>query len=324
MRYYSFVITNATTGQVITTQSSASKDATYTSFVNNKTLPGALNVEIDITQAPFHNPGAGSWVRVWGVSLQEIAQAANLNGANIQVYGGMQAGYPLAKPQQAGLLITGSIYQAFGNWIETAQTLDLILTVPLGSASSPMNVSFNWKKGTPMARALSNTLSAAFPGFKQNINISPKLVLGYDQPGQYHSLEELSIYANGISKQILGSDYTGVTISVAGNTINVWDGTSPTAPKQIEFTNLIGQPTWIKFGTIQAAMVMRADLNVGDYIKLPQGILTTTAAPSFSQFRDKSTFQGTFLVNTVHHYGNYRQNSADAWTTIVECAAVPA
>src|ERR1700733_6962067 len=75
------------------------------------TDPGALNVEMDINQAPANEPQGAAYVRVWGIPLATIAQSSNFNGKSIAVYGGMSSGLPLANPAQQGLLVQGLIQQ---------------------------------------------------------------------------------------------------------------------------------------------------------------------------------------------------------------------
>src|SRR5579875_2215617 len=146
MRYYSIIISDPATGQVLVPDPVTRKftrvepgplAATYTSLAGNPalgvTLPGALNIELDVPVSPMSTPLAGSYLRVWGISLQEIAQWNDLQGKAIDVYAGMQKGLPLAKPQQAGLIFHGKIFQAFGNWQGTNQTLDLIINPDLGT-----------------------------------------------------------------------------------------------------------------------------------------------------------------------------------------------
>lgn len=118
MRFYDIQISDPASGTQL---------ARFTSydFVNQATIPGALNIELDIPVAPYFVPDVSAYVSVWGIGLQNIAQARDFNNLAIKVYGGMKKGLPLAKPQQAGLLIAGEIQQAYGNWIGTEQTLDL-------------------------------------------------------------------------------------------------------------------------------------------------------------------------------------------------------
>ena len=332
MRFYNLVLTDPDSGQVWTPNSTTgalskgSGPSTFTSFVHGQTIPGALNVEFDLPVTPWHTPQGGSIIRVWGVGLQMIGQAANLNGSNFQLYAGMQKGLPLANPAQAGLIAQGSVYQAFGNWQGPNQTLDLICN-PSGIA--PTNgISWQWSPGQTLATALQVTLTQAFPTYKQNINISSSLQPpnGAVQSGSYDTLDAFAQYLNELTQdlgaQVTGNpDYSGVQIAIDGMTIQVYDDTAPQKTVQLDFQDLIGQPTWIGPATITFKTVLRADINVGDQIKFPTGVVlpyaltSSAAAAPGAPARAKSVFQGTFVVNEVHHYANFRQPDADSWNT---------
>jgi hypothetical protein len=330
-RYYSIVITSQS-GTVITPPGAAGgSQATYTSYVNGAVQPNALDMEMDVSVASFDTPAGqgdtGSIVRIWGISLQEITQAFNLNNNLISVYGGFQKGLPLANPSQAGLLFSGWIQQAYGNWIDTDMTLDLVIfagTGPngnqnTGTRAKPANLVLNWQKGQNLSQALQQTLSTAFPGKQLQINISPNLVSqSAGQFGTYATLGEFSSAIQQTSRTIINqSGYPGVKIVFDQNTITVSDGTKKTTPKQIVFQDLIGQPTWMGPRQVQLKCPMRADIKVLDQVTLPQAQATTTPQ-SFSNFRNNSGFTGTWQVNSLRHIGKFRQPTADAWVTVID------
>lgn len=308
--------------------------ATYTSFVNNTTLPGAWDVMLDIPTIGQATPAGEALLRVWGISLQEIAQANDLVGKNVAIYGGMQRGLPLAKPAQSGLLAQGFIFQAYGNWIDTEQTLDLVVmpgtspasgTGGTGTIDAPKNIVLNWKAGTTLASALQTTLQTAFPNYAATINIDSAIVRPNDEVGFFPTLQQLAQFAKQTSLDILKKKtYAGVTIlMMPNNTISVFDGSSApaaAAAKQIAFDDLIGQPTWIESPNIQIKTVMRADISVGDQIKMPPTITRDTQQAVSSLVNQRTSFQGTFTVINERHVGTYRQPSADAWVTVFEAA----
>ncbi len=308
MRYYNIVLSQPNGGAQV---------LAFTSFAGGKTLPGALNVEIDIFSAPYARPVGGSFVRIWGIPLAYISQAKNLTGLDCTVYAGMQKGLPLANPAQAGIIAQGQVYQPFGNWVGTDMTLDLLLQPYVGTLAKPANLSISWAKGTSLSQAIQRSLQTAYPGFKLNINISPKLVLAYDEHGFYSGLAELSQWIQQKSQDIVGGTYPGVSISINQKTINVYDGTSQKTPKAILFQDLVGQPTWIDAPQIQFKTVMRADIPLGGYVTLPKTLATTTPGSAIgTPARNSASFQGSFLVTLVRHVGNFRQPTGDAWVSI--------
>lgn len=316
MRYYDIKITKAGGGQPIT----------YTSFVNGQTNLNALNVVLDIPVIGQATPMGAAYVQIWGIPLSDISQANNLKNATIEIRGGMQKGLPLANPAQAGLLVKGFIQQAYGNWINTDQTLDLIILPGPGPATAtaqpaPKNIVLNWTAGTPLGTALTSTLQTAFPGLKQNINISPNLVLAHDEPGFYGNLNQLAAYVKRISQSIIGGTYPGADMLIQQDQIVVYDGTPAASgakqPTKIAYQDLIGQPTWIEAPAIQYKCVMRADMQVGDECTLPPTVVTNTQQAASSLVNQSANFQGTFQVSQLRHIGNFRQPDAASWVSVI-------
>lgn len=347
MRYYSIEIRDPTSGQLIRPAyfEAIALPASYASFVNNTNLPNALNIELDIPVSTYANPRQGAWLRVWGISIPEISQSVDLNGMDILLYGGMQKGLPLAKPAQSGLLMQGTIFQAFGNWVGVDQTLDFTLLPSTGRLDQPINLTIKWEGGQPMSGAIRTALQAAFKSakFTIDVRISDQLKLpGNTQPGFYPTLNTFAtaIFRLSQSPQFAGikpkggGAYAGVQVVVRGNTILVFDGTVDYGkatfenPIQIDFEDLIGQPTWIGPNSMNFKTVMRADIQVGDYIRMPTNIvspfaiLTPGAAFPNVPARNKSIFQGVFSVLEVHHFGNFRQPDARSWVTAFDATAI--
>jgi hypothetical protein len=336
MRYYSITIQDPKTGQVVTPPGFTGLlgGATYTSYINGQTLPGAWNVELDIPVIDAATSQGFGLIRVWGISLQEIGQANNLNGKNIKIYGGMQKGLPLANPAQAGLLVSGTIFQAFGNWVGVDMTLDLVIMPgPAGTASNPggigtlkapKNIVLNWKAGTPLGQALQNALQTAYPGANVSVNINSSIVSPGDQIGYYPTLEQLAQYVRQASKDIVKTaNYAGVSIVPLPNGgFSAFDGSAAPSgtPKMIAFQDLIGQPTWLEAPNISIKTMMRADLSVGQQITLPPTLTINTQAAASSLVNQKAAFQGGFTIISLRHVGNFRQSTADAWVTVIEGA----
>ena len=331
MRFYDLRIYDRATGRAwsVAADGSFKSGNTPTSFTSldaqGRFNPGALNVELDVPVIPFDTPQGKGMMRIWGVPLRALGQAANLNGTSFTLRAGMSAGLPLAKPQQAGLIVKGQIFQAFGNWQGTTQTLDLVL-YPSVSADQ-LDLSFHWRAGTPLSVALAATFTQAFPGFSQSIAISPNLTLPSDEAGHYTTLPQFAKYINRITRVIgqraFGENYPGVRLATSGMTVMAFDGLGvPRAPvTALAFEDLIGQPTWIGANKIQFKTVMRADIAIGGDISFPPGVVSpyalTTAAAAYPNVpaRSKTIFQGNFIVVEVHHWGNFRQADADSWVT---------
>ena len=326
MRYYNLVVSDPTSGLVWKPTSNglgfvkSAGGSTFTSFVNGQTVPGALTIEFDIPVVPFHTPQGQASIRIWGIGLGMISQAANLNGAKFSLSAGMQKGLPLANPAQAGVVVSGIVFQAYGNWQGVNQTLDLICYPGVDQ-----DVTFNWPKGTSLNAAIQGALSAAFPEYQLTVKIADSLKLSYDSKGHYDSLLQFAAFIQELTQKIgtplFGAQYPGVQITFTGNAFSVFDNSTAPPPIQLAFQDLIGQPTWMNAATVSFKTVMRSDIAVGNQIQFPQGIknpyaLTTQAAavPN-APASSKTAFQGTFRVNEVHHFANSRQPDADSWNS---------
>lgn len=320
------------------TQSTAGGNAQLVGQVN----PNALNVEFDLPVTPMHEPQGGAWIRVWGIGLRALGQAANLNSVDgkfktFVLKGGMSKGLPLANPDQAGIIAQGNVFQAFGNWSGTNQTLDLILQASVPDPPSDgSGIKWEWKKGQAVGDAISQTLSQALPDYTANVNVSQNLLAPNDQPGWYPNLSSwaaaVNEYTLSLGQQIFGKDYKGVQVAVSAKTVKVSDGHGPAKPEPImlDFQDLIGQPTWISSTEVTWQAVMRSKIDIQDQVKFPSGIVSPYALTSpdaavpNTPASSRIAFQGAFVVNEIHHYANFRQADASAWNTTFKAFVVPA
>ena len=317
----------------------------YSSLRNGVFNPGNLMIEFDILKFGESTPQGQSHLTIWGISPQDMQQARqDMFGMEIEIYLGMSKGLPLAnagqvKPGKSGLVLKGTIWQVYGNWQGTELRLDMIITTgPVSKTDprplAPINLTLPWNKGKKLSVALTQCFQT-LGGYKYNINVSNRLVNSYNSPMFCGSLTELATKLNSLSRNIISdSNYSGVEIAmVNGNEIRVFDNDfdnhpdsrdKSTAsnrrknPTQLEFTDLIGQPTWIQFQTISVPCMMRSDIQVGDYIRMPEKSRPVIQASSYSQFRNDSAFSGDFMVKSVRFIGNSRQPDADSWVTIIE------
>jgi hypothetical protein len=212
--------------------------------------------------------------------------------------------------------------------------------------TAPVNIQFHWTQGETLTQAVQNTLLAAYPGAALFIAISSGIVAYVSMDGYYQTLQQFAAAISNISIRYMNSTtYQGVRFWQRGNAIFMDDSTNATTvsagqtatattpanasaasagngtkanPFQIQFTDLVGQPVWINIATIQFTTVMRADINVRNYILMPKNAqaLTTSTASSQSALRNNTVFQGAFLVTSVRIVGNFRNPSAESWLTV--------
>lgn len=341
MRFYELTLTDPKSGEVW--QPSPTGDGlvktrpgsgpSFSTHDNGILIPGALILELDVPNLPFNQPAGSAFLRLWGIGLPSLGQAADLNGQNIRLLAGMKSGLPLANPNQAGLILQGTIFQSYGLWQGMNQTLELICYPP--AADDDQALTFDWPKGTSLSSALLVTFRQAFSKYRMTFNVEgvSDLVQNFDEKGgRYTRLTQFGQWlqqrTEKIGSAIYGSNYSGVVLTIVGNTLYAFDNVRKSPVKQLEFQDFVAQPTWIDSATINFKMVMRGDLSVGSRVKFPsQGFLapyiltTTNAAVPNAPSRSKTVFQGVFTIIRARHFGNSRQPDADSWVTSFD--AVP-
>lgn len=292
----------------------------FTNWLGDRADLGAQTVEFVIPVAAFNATAGQATARIWGISKQQISQSSDFNGASIKIFGGMKPGLPLATKVagQSGLLLSGNIFQAFGNWMGINQTLDFVITGDGGATiADPASLSFTWPQGTKMADMIATVLRQAYPQFTVDINIRSNLVLTQDEHGVYQTIQQFSTYVNNLSRNIIPGRYPGVGITLKDGVLKVFDDMASTSASvtTIDVVELIGQPTWLNPATIQFNTVLRADLSLTSMIKFGQDLsgFALTTPQSGSNVRVKNAFNGTWTISLVRHIGNSRAPDAQSW-----------
>ena len=128
-------------------------------------MPGALNVELDVISQPYAAFQGNIHLKVWGVGLPELSQASNLAGYSVEVSAGMVAPYNLNVAAKAGTIVSGQVFQCYGNWEGVNQSLDLIIVNSGIQPDQDADIPFSWPSGTPITDAITASLEAAFHGY---------------------------------------------------------------------------------------------------------------------------------------------------------------
>ncbi|WP_430229731.1 hypothetical protein [Paraburkholderia tropica] len=319
MRYYEITLTP--TG-------ASSPTRTWTSHPNGIFDPDYLEVEFDCQVANFATSPQIFTVTIYGVALQDLSQARQFTGMQFAMKGGMKAGLPLANPAQAGLLVAGQVFQAYGNWEGTDMRLDLVIAPSTYTINNPGNIVLNWQAGQTISQALQQTLSIAYPNVPVTANLSGQIVQDFNEVHFCSTLQELCQCIQGITQgYFLGPTYSGVNLTYQNGQFTIWDSTYAPTPIQIAFTDFVGQPTWIDVNTMVCKLVLRADIQLGSVIKMPQGLqnqpgmITSTQQSYPSSNNYQTAFQGTFNVSEIRHIGSSRSPDGASWITVVKCIA---
>lgn len=324
MRFYSLTLTDNSGKQV-------RQWTSHPNGVNAAPDPGALNIEFDVMVSTFGTPidPGGSIVTLEGVALADLYQPQQFVGLNFVLQGGMGIGLPLANPAQAGVLMSGIVAQAFGNWVEDEMTLDFVVTgtTKVYSLEGPGNFTPNIPANTEIKHGIAQVLTQNYPGVKQIFNLQSGLVFSNVEAHVCSTLRQFSGYIQGLTKGFGGkATYPGVSIASQGGQFLIFDGTTNTTSVQIAFNDLVGQPTWIDANTMQIQTVMRGDIQISNNATLPTGLQDApgiaTTIPLITQSKYSSTFQGAFNVFQIRHVGNFRSPSGLDWVSIYNCSLI--
>jgi len=307
----------------------------FSSQSNGKDNYSCLQADLDIYQTSFHNYSSNGYIRFMGVDLKQLQQKANINpqitpnGSRINLCGikveiGMSKGLPYANPKQQGTVANGGILQSFGNWQGNQISLDIVFA-PIGVDQNAINnISFSIAQDQELTEAVKTALRDAYPDAKIGGSFKSGLKYTEKTQAQHYNLYTLSVAVNRISKQIDKSpEYTGAMITATNSGFFLTDSkVTPIATKKIVFTDVIGNLTWLGINTISAKVIMRGDLNVGDYISFQDSIPVANVINNQSQYRNRISFNGTFFVTKIHHVGSSRNHDGNSWATVIE-AIIP-
>lgn len=312
---------------------------TWTSAPGGIPDPSALLVEFDCITGPLRSPVLpGSRITVHGISLKYLDQAQNFapvltsqTGQQSQFWslrldaGFIAPGLPLEDTAHTGTIIEANVIESYGNWIGT----DMSLTFVVGPFNPHGNFTMSWRKGTPLADALHTTLDPVFGAGNVKVTLASTYVSAWDKLPSHETLTGLARWLYADTKDQPGGP---VTVNWSRGQVAVTDRASSTASPvvhQVQWTELMGQPTWVASNTLSVQLVMRGDLVVNDYIELPQSInghaasgqpsLVTVSVDNTAAIKYQSTFGGRYQITQLRYLGNSRSTDSTGWSVVVQC-----
>ena len=339
MRFYNLttVTTNGSNGLLSTPSGNLPGTGTagvarsWTSFPRGTYDGQSQDIVFDLQIVPQNTPSGATVISIHGVNLEDLFGAQNFRGSSLSLVAGMQGGLPLSTAQPPpGLLINATVLGAFGNWQGTEQTLDLLINPSTYSQDNPGNIVFNWEPGQSFSDAITQTLTTAYPNSKVSVYINPALTTDQQILHMSRTATAHAHFIHGLTyaKSTIGPKYPGVKLYFNGSQIIVTDYSKSTGKTvELKFTDLVGQPTWLEPPTLTINTILRADIQVGTYIKLPEGDIPgpgsvlTMPTIAGTQFANKLNFSGTFIVTGLRSAGQFRGTDADDWITVIQ--AVP-
>jgi hypothetical protein len=105
----------------------------------------------------------------------------------------------------------------------------------------------------------------------------------------------------------------------------VWDQSKPLGNEDINYLELVGQPTWLTAVTISVKIVLRGGLKPGLSITLPQTLVGFSGADAMlpagaPDQRTHVSLPGTYVITKILHIGDFRNPDGASWTTNIEAA----
>ncbi|EKM5742883.1 hypothetical protein PU345_002160 [Enterobacter kobei] len=314
------------------------------SHQQERPLAGALDIEFDIQTL-----GAGliaaqsSTLVIRGLPMSVMKQSVNLSQCVCTLNAGFGSiGLPLATSQSVhyGMVLEGQIYTPYANWQGANQSLNLGLInyAPMLKMTGTLRLS--GQRGEKLGDMILRNMKEAYPGRRIVMSIADNLILPENvQSAEYDNMGAYSMAIGSLSRGIMNdSKYPGIQIYMQKDFIAVSDLMYPLAgvTHNIALEELIGQPSWEGFNSISVKVPLRADINVGDGLRLasytdctiysPYGgfgtILTSNGGAAMVARMQDTTFTGNFIVSGIRHVGAFRNPSADAWVSIITIVAV--
>jgi hypothetical protein len=336
MRYYRIELTDAS-GKPITDANGMKIFPLYSlAEKGERQISAPLQVSFDINTLGMDLPAQGAMLVIYGLPLSMLRQAVNLQNSIVTIYAGFSKGLPLANPAQQGMILTGRVWSAYGNWEGVNQTLNLVIN-PMeytDNDGKPLNINMSGKKGERLSEVISRTLTETYPNKKITVNIHQNLVLQEDWQAPFRTLNQMAMALKNITIGMNGGlRYSGVVIVVQKSEINIFDNYATAKPIQFFAQDIIGQPTWVggndNFAKISVKTPMRSDVNVGDWITLPAdmingplSILSVGSQMSILTETQRLSFTGIYVVLGIRHVGDFYNNSGESWVTVFEMVAI--
>ena len=139
--------------------------------------------------------------------------------------------------------------------------------------------------------------------------------------------QAITSVGGAVSKLAGGSNannYKGINIYAVKDKIILHDGTKSAGNVNLDFDDLIGQPTWVSPGMINFMTPMRADIYPPLTVTLPNDTLQFVNPSPDNTYNGKdqsrylarslaTTFQGAFQVLTVQVIGDSRHPAGELW-----------
>lgn len=306
-----------------------------------------LNLDFDIQYRGVDVVRASTKVVIRGLPLQYMKQGSNFKDCIIRLTAGFEPGLPIAKKlaPYTGRILLGRVVNSWSDWQGDDQKLNLIVdsTPRLTTSLHEEPFLMVGKKGEKLSAVIKRCFEQAF-GINREIVvvISDKYVLPEDMQAA-GTLRHIATTLREISREWAGIDEntedgremiqvldTPEKIAVFDESIDTYQAEDEARIKNLQLSEIIGQPYMIGLTRIGFKTSLRADLRPGDHVFIPESLFDGAIGFSGSarvQPNDyqKSLISGGFNIVTVNHIGGFNDPDGNsAWVTLFEAIAGPA
>ena len=214
-----------------------------------------------------------------------------------------------------------------------------------GGPDSPLKMIHDMKPGETLDSAMQKAMAAAFPNSKLVNLMKDGMKLDYHDAGFYQTIGQHLGYIKSLSKDLAKTvKYPGVSAYAVKNSILLADDTKAFGRVELEFIDLIGQPTWGGKDDDGKMLVnfmtpMRSDIYPSIDVIMPNDTLqfVTPTAGMYSRTtsgglsgpfprhvtgdRERITFNGPIRIKRVMIVGDSRNPQGEAWA--LSCTGIP-
>lgn len=260
----------------------------------------------------------GAIISVYNLPQSFYQNQSQLVDKRIQLYAGFSPTSQLLrrleiKPVLNTLLLSGYISNTIGDYPNNK--IDLIISsTPIKTQDKTKGVLFDLKKGESVKQKIKSALKSLYPLSQVNIG-------GIESVAVENMIKTL--YSNSDLNDIAAT--YGILIYTDFQGFYIADRNpkgSEFPPIEISQNEIVGNPTYADFSTINLTLLMRGDLKLGTLISIPTAIFATVSPnQNYIVNAPRSFISGKFLITKIWHIGDSANENPQSWVTNIQ--AVP-
>lgn len=291
---------------------------TYTLKIDGKTISELSSKNLDALRIAFDlrtyttSDLQGAMLSLYNLPQSFYQNQSQLIDKRIELYAGFAQDSQLLKrleikPVMNTLLVSGYISNTIGDYAN-AKIDFIISSSPVKTRDKTKGVLFELKKGDSVKQKIKQTLSKLYTMSQINIG-GLECVAVENQTKTIYSSLDLNEIATAYNC-VIYTDFQGFFIG----DLNPKSGES--SPIEIAQNEIVGNPTYSNYSTINLTLLMRGDLKIGSVISIPTKLFATvTPTTTYITNSPKSFIVGKFLVTKIWHIGDSTNENPQSWVT---------